>query len=186
MAAMIEKINENESARYDISTLSKLEKGQMQMSVKWLARIAEVLGYDPRDLIVLGDENEGDTSAWHRHDVQEVEPKSVVTFTPVLNEKTQAYIVKSKVLADLGLDEGAILLASQDPSELKEIALGDVVIAEMRGTDPIAKRLILRMYILPRLLVTNSRNHNAFPINLAATDCKIIAKVLNHVRKIGQ
>ena len=85
--------------------------------------------------------------------------------------------VLSGVLSELDLRENALIVADMDEKAVKAVGSGSVVIVSMasKESDPI---LLLRQFIAPYLLITNSREQNSLPIHMLMTPAKIAGVVI--------
>jgi DNA-binding Lrp family transcriptional regulator len=90
-----------------------------------------------------------------------------------------------KELDELGIAPGDIIVVDTDPSTIAGIQTADPVIAELRldrrgdGAVP-----VLRQFLEPDLLTTNSRTANALPVNRKDGHVAVRGRVLHHIRAI--
>lgn len=94
----------------------------------------------------------------------------------MLSDTQFPYVTKSNVLDEIGIQAGKILIVDMFPEIIKQLKSEDVVIVQYhQGTKATT---LLRQYIEPNLLITNSRTDNAPIINLQTEDAQIMGIVI--------
>jgi SOS-response transcriptional repressor LexA len=81
-------------------------------------------------------------------------------------------------MSELAITEGDPIIVDTAPSAKSRLKMGDVVVAEVGGEDEAAGVLVLRQFLEPNLLVTNSSDNNAMPIHIVKARAKILGLVL--------
>lgn len=158
------------------STVNKLEKGQTQLTVFWMEKLAEVFGVQVRDLL----RPTGNTTPGFREDAVPFQPKGDALAEMKLSPSQFFYEVKSEVLDQIGIAQGSILVVDASPEALDGISSGDAVIAQLY--DKMRAVTVLRQFIAPSLLITNSSHANAPIINLRSDDASIKGVVVSSHR----
>jgi transcriptional regulator with XRE-family HTH domain len=140
------------------STINKLEKGETTLNVHWMERLARIFEVSAAELLGSASDKVGFQEDVVPHEQGQGEPKLALTETQLL------YQVKTKALDQLGIMPGALLVVETSKASVTAIADGDPVIAELNGDRDVVA--LLRQYIAPSLLITNSSEDNAPIINL--------------------
>jgi hypothetical protein len=94
-----------------------------------------------------------------------------------LTETQALYRVMTNVLEQLGIVRGGVLVVDTSPDEIANIQSGDIAIARLRTENNVAT--ILRQFIEPSLLITNSSTKNQPIANLRTQDVGIKAVVIS-------
>lgn len=151
------------------STVNKLEKGVTRLNVEWIKRLSEAFDVLPEAIVEFSLTSpplySGDAEVY---DELPEELKLKETQTP--------YIVTSDVLDQIGIYPGMILIVDDSPRRVKNVSSGDIVIAK-RNDSPRAPAM-LRQFIAPKQLITNSSEHTGHVINLSHDDVAITGVVI--------
>jgi transcriptional regulator with XRE-family HTH domain len=102
-------------------------------------------------------------------------PKGSVLEKAFTSTTQKMFKVLTNGMSELGITEGDPIVVETKPIARADLTMGEVVIAEVGGEFSI---LVLRQYIEPNLLVTNSSDDNAMPIHVVRSRAKIIGRVL--------
>jgi SOS-response transcriptional repressor LexA len=86
--------------------------------------------------------------------------------------------VTSNCLNELGITEGDPIVVETTPLTKSDLKMGDLVVVEVGGDRGEPGALVLRQFLGPNLLVTNSSENNAAPIHMVKARAKIIGRVL--------
>lgn len=90
------------------------------------------------------------------------------------------YEAKSDVLDQIGIAHGSVLIVDASPEAIEGISSGDAVIAQLY--DEMRAVTVLRQFIAPSLLITNSSHANSPIINLRTDDAAIKGVVVSSHR----
>jgi transcriptional regulator with XRE-family HTH domain len=156
-------------------TISKLEKGKMDLDVKHMAAIAEALGVSPADLL---------SNAAMAALREEVEPLRNNGFGEVADivasRDLHLYTVNTDSVSRTGILPGQKIGVAQSPAEVASVSSGDVVLVLIGIAGHEDKFKMLYQYLEPALLVTNRAIGNNLAINLddPALSIEIIGRVL--------
>jgi transcriptional regulator with XRE-family HTH domain len=143
------------------SQISKLERAERRLDTGWIERIAAAFGVDP---LVLLDDRPATGASGPQPDVA---PLSVGGISHALDE--------------LGLAPGDVVEVDTAVTGTAGLATGDVVLAEVE-TAPGLVTQIMRQWIEPCLLTTNSRAANEMPLNARSLPTRIVGLVVSSHR----
>ena len=151
--------------------MSRVEAGTRGLRFAKLDRLARTLGVPVTDLVAAEEVAfTSDLEAYHP-------PKGSVVAKALASSTQRMFRVLSGVLSELDLRENALIVADMDEKAVKAVGSGSVVVVSMasKESDPI---LLLRQFIAPYLLITNSREQNSLPIHMLMTPAKIAGIVI--------
>jgi transcriptional regulator with XRE-family HTH domain len=164
------------------STIQKLEQGGMQLTPKWAERMARAFGvsameiYEPPRLASLTPDR--------RRLAEDVAPYSPDLPTETAGNEAREppagsarYIVTSRALDELGLIPGMVVEVNETPAAIKSVATGDIVIADVTLPGHAHATTVMREFIEPALLITNSSERNETPIHMRQTPTRIAGVV---------
>jgi transcriptional regulator with XRE-family HTH domain len=163
------------------STISKLEKGQMQLDVGWLERLGKALDVHPAELI---DDRPQGVARGFVDDVEPYEPERNDPLFQLITNDRKLWIAKTNALSELGIDARSILLTSTSRDEIKGVRMGDAVVLTYADEASGRTLTILRQYIEPRLYITNSATDNLAPVNASAGGIEVRARILHRISPI--
>jgi len=156
-------------ANTSASTINKLEKGETVLNVVWMQRLAKIFDISPESLLGSHDE------AAPKNDAEPFKEGQEASINIPLSPTQFLYQVKSTVLDQIGIVQGDILVMDSSPSELSALESEDIVLAQLNRDDD--RVMILRQFIAPSLLITNSSSENLRIINLR-TDRVVLKAVV--------
>lgn len=162
------------AAQLDIteSHLSRVEAGKRGLQVKKLEVAARLFKVPVADLMNLG-------SGAALPDLTPYAPPKGSFLEKAYNATTQKmFKVTSNCLDELGITEGDPIVVDTTPLKQSDLEMGDVVVAEVAGDRGEPGALVLRQFLSPNLLVTNSSENHAAPIHLLKARAQIIGRVL--------
>jgi transcriptional regulator with XRE-family HTH domain len=160
-----------------VGTVHGLEKGDTRMNTDWIEKFssvfevsaAEFLGLEPGKFTVLAE----DVSPWQGADS-----------TIQLGNSQRLYEVKTSALDQVGIWPGVILVVDVSPAEMTKISTGDAVLAQIhQGSEA---TMLLRQFIEPSILITNSSVENSRVINLRKEDAVIKGVVVASHQRFRQ
>lgn len=140
-----------------VSTVQRLERGEVDLVHELLPKIAETLGVEWRDLL---DGGHGPAAAVPSAGLAE----SAAAFTPAaghdlarmpLGDNEAMFEVRDDQLSAIGIRKGDVIIADCSRAAVRGIATGDVVVAQAYGPEMADAVTIVREYVAPGLLVTN-------------------------------
>ena len=163
------------------STISKLEKGGMQLDVEWLERLSKAFDVHPAEII---DDRPQGAARGFVDDVEPHEPEKNDPLFQLITADRKLWIVKTNALSELGIDAGSFLLTSVAPAELQSLRMGDAVVLTYVEQASGRTLTLLRQFIEPRLYITNSATDNLTPVNAAASTVEVRARILHRISPI--
>lgn len=149
----------------------KLEHGLTRYNETVLNALARALEVSPMEL--LKDEQDGDP-AGPSMSMQDAIPYEITQDSgalPPIADQQVLYEMKSLVLDQIGLFPGDILIIDISPNFLDILDDGDVVVAQAHEGDRTA--IIVRQFLAPSMLVSNSSGMNPPVINIRSEDVGI-------------
>ncbi len=105
-------------------------------------------------------------------------PKGSVLEKALSSSTQKVFKARSDVLSELGITEGDPVIAEMAGVTKEELKSCDAVVAEITPHGEDGGVLLLRQYIAPNLLVTNSFEQNAMPIHMDKEKARILGRVL--------
>lgn len=170
------------------STINKLEKGVMRLTTDWMEKIAVALEVQPAELLATHPKADlfDDVNAYQF--TERTDP-TLVPLSKLPNHVV--YFVRSMVLQDLGIEPGDRLLVDKSREAIDAVAPLSAVVANYFEYDdaPDARdqpRALLRQFLPPNKLVTNSSTEPRPEINMAQESAEIIGVVVMHPRDLRQ
>lgn len=168
--------------------VTRIENGGRGLSMPRAEKFAEVLettvsevfGLD--DKIVLEAERTGNSPEIEPFEPQRGDPvASLIRNKPNISP----YVVRASALDQVGIADGDILLVDITAAAVDQVKPMQCVIAVLYSAlDAHASRIVLRQFIPPGMLITNSRHHNAQPLNLLTDDVHLKGVVVSIHRNL--
>jgi hypothetical protein len=106
-----------------------------------------------------------------------VPPKSSSADNAPASSYQRMFRVLSGVMSELEINENDIVTADPSPDAIANIASGSVVAVEAENPTTGERILLLRQFIGPYLLITNSQHQNYLSFHMLKTKVKIIGVV---------
>lgn len=172
-----------EKAGISHSYIVRIESGERGLSVDMAEKLGNALDVAPSK--VLGLEQDGSEQPRHlglRDEAEpyEIGPTSPITLRSTARENVVPYEVKSGALDALGYTPGDVVFVNISQSAVDNLAPGQCVLVQ--AYDGMTAKTILRQFIAPALLITNSRTENAIPLRIDADDVAIKGVVIGTFR----
>lgn len=172
------KLGERLKPPVDGGQVNKIEKAFGRLDIEWILRMAEALEVDPVEVI---DDRKVENPV-SECDAQRFIPERGDAFATLEGPERELWRVKTNALDELGLTPGEILLVDTSLATASAPQTGDTVV--VKSPSPAGEVMLLRVFLEPSLLVTNSVAENAKPVNMKANQVKIIGRVINHLRTV--
>lgn len=155
-------------------TMQKLEAGEMQMTVRWMARLARAFGIAERDLLGT---TESVPAGELREDAVPYQPRPGEPVPVATNLANPGFfLVRTAVLNELGINPGDVIVADLSETAVAAVAHGDIVICQHYDDEKmLVAQTLIREFIEPSLLVTNSTTANEKSLNLKTDNVAIKA-----------
>lgn len=158
-----------------ISAVNSLEKGEKVLDVEDLRKLARIFGVDWYEIA-----DEPRTAGGMAEDAA---PFEADASNPLhgwrLQPNQYTYIIKSHAVDGIGLAPGDEVIVDGSQKAVDALQLGDIVIARLNG------RTIVRQFIEPELLVTNSRTENDLPLHRTRDDVAIVGVIVRRLGAVG-
>jgi len=106
-----------------------------------------------------------------------VPPKNSSVDNAVASPDQRMFRVLSGVMSELEINENDIVTADPSPDAIANIASGSVVVVEAENPTTGEQILLLRQFIGPYLLITNSKNQNYLSLHMLKSKVKIMGVV---------
>jgi transcriptional regulator with XRE-family HTH domain len=164
-------------ANSDASTISKLERGKTRLTTHWMERLARALNVSPLELV-------SDTGVDLRTEGPPGPDVSPAQAEPVSDPRNSRWIVLTPVLDELGILPGFVLETA--PASIEDLTTHDVCVVEIQSQPAEEPTFLLRLFVEPSLLCTNSRRDNAIPINTRSSHVRIAGVVTSVLRRRPQ
>lgn len=145
------------------STINDLEKGTTRLNTDWMRRLAKAFEVPPATFMDFSTDKLSGLS----EDAAPYEGEAEVN----LQENEFPYIVKTNALDQIGILEGGIAIVSIAKDKLAKLETRDAVIVQKY--EGMSAKTLLRQFIEPSLLITNSSGENAPIINMRRDDAVI-------------
>ena len=137
------------------SHLSRVEAGVRGVKLSKLGALAKVLGVPMIELMPQ-------ESFEHASDLAPyVPPKGSAVEKALASSSQRMFRVLSGVLSELEINENDLIIADCSKDAIAQVVSGSLVVAEAINTRTGEKTLLLRQFISPHLLITNSENQNS-------------------------
>lgn len=164
------------------STIHKLETDAMKLTTEWMVRLGQAFGIDPIEII--DDRGRPGLAEDVVPFVGRDGPAALAVVPPKPGHGR--YLVTSDCLDEVGLLRGALVDVDESEAARAGIATGDIVIADVAVGPGDVMTTVMREFVEPALIVTNSRADNALPINTRTTRTILIGVVVGSHRQIGR
>lgn len=171
------------------STVYKLENNIMALNTKWMERLAAPLNVRPGDLIAddAATAEKQPIGFLAQSTVKPIPDSEKKKLGRVLPFQHNLYLVISPALDELGILQGDYVEIDENPAAWRNLTQGHVVLAEVLPEDdeesPVTLQ-VLREYIEPNLLITNSKYDNEPIINMSAAKVKIVGIAIGARRNL--
>ena len=86
--------------------------------------------------------------------------------------------VLSGALSELEINENDLIIADCSKEAIAQVVSGSLVVAESINTRTDEKTMILRQFISPHLLITNSEDQNSISIHMLKARVAILGVIL--------
>jgi transcriptional regulator with XRE-family HTH domain len=154
------------------SHLSRVEAGLRGLHLSKIEALANVLGQTAGE--VLSNQLMGYLPGLEAY----TPPKGSAIEKALTSSTQKMFKVLTGVMSELEITRGDPIIADLNPIPLKTLKMGEVVVARLYPKGSKDGVLLLREYISPNLLITNSLEQNALPIHMVKLKIEIIGCVL--------
>ena len=159
-------------AKWDVS---RLESGEVQLKPDVAQRIAKALDVPLADVLGLNGEN-GFSEDATPYVTAPTDPLARLASGP----NQSLYTIRTNVLDELGLRAGDVVSVDISAEAVKSVKSMASVIVQIHDPKDVSRSVMLvRQFVPPNLLITNSRNDNCQPINMSTEDAHIKGVILS-------
>jgi transcriptional regulator with XRE-family HTH domain len=154
------------------SHLSRVEAGARGLRLSKLQLVARHLGVKPADLV-------GEEQVSLIPDLAPYTPPKGSAMEKAFEPSTQKiYKVLTGVLSELGITAGDPIVADESQKALKSLTSEQIVVVKVKPGKDQEEILMLRQYVRPNLLITNSVEENSLPLHIVKSSARIVGIVL--------
>jgi transcriptional regulator with XRE-family HTH domain len=149
-------------------TIFRLERGESELTVKWMNRLAKALGVNPIDLLstALVAEVQDDVEV---HD-KGTDPSIMAA---IKARGLHTYRVLTNVVDTVGLVPGAVVVVDTTQATVQGLRCGNVVIARIKVKETGQTACVLRRFLYPNLLTTHRLAGRDVSLKLGDPDFEI-------------
>jgi transcriptional regulator with XRE-family HTH domain len=156
-----------ELANASASTINNLEKGHVTLDVEWIDRLAKVFDVPPDQIVDLQGAKRTGFSDDAKPYAQQQDDRTQIK----LSDQEFIYQAETRVLDQIGIQPGTLLVIDMAPSTFRDLKSEDIVLAQKyHGA---GATTLLRQFIAPSLLITNSSEPNQPSLNTRTDDVTI-------------
>lgn len=153
------------------TTIQRLEKGEVELVHPLLEPIARELGVAWPELIGV---NTSPETAGLAESAQALDPAAGGPLDrSQIGPHDAAFSVRDDSLSALGIAAGDIIVCDVSARAVRDVATGDIVVAQVYGPGLAEAVTIVRQFVAPALLVTNRRRGRQDVLNLEEADAAI-------------
>ncbi|KAB2918487.1 MAG: helix-turn-helix domain-containing protein [Hyphomicrobiaceae bacterium] len=155
------------------SQVSRLESGETRLNLDMARKIAQALDVSLFEVLGI------DTPAL-REDAADYEADPSEGLSRLLKPNQSLIQIKTNVLSELGIFAGYVAVLDTSVEAIRKLKAMDPVVAQLYDKQERAKpTTLIRQFIPPRLLITNSRDENYPPINMEVEDARITGVIVS-------
>lgn len=164
------------AARADIdpSYVQRIESGSRGLSLPLAEQLAKILEVSVPELLGLSTD-EGQPRHGFAEDVEAYTPKpNEVVSLPKGRRNIEDFVVKTNALDALGIMPGDIVTMDLNADAVEPLKPLAIVIAQVYDPNELTKATtVLRQFVPPALLITNSLRTNEKPLNIGIDDVAV-------------
>ena len=154
------------------SHVSRLESGHRGAQLDTLHAVAAALGVPVTDLFTH-------QTMEYLPDLEPYAPPGGSKLAQSLRSGSEKmFKVLTNAVSEVGFAKGDLFFVDMCELATSELCSSDIVVAELNPSSPKKPVLLLRQFISPHLLITNSREQNCVPIHMLNENVRIVGKVL--------
>ena len=167
--------------------MSRIENGQRGLSVAIAEAIAEQLDVDvPTVLGIHKRQAEPAPTTLHEDAEPYTSEDSDLPVQPRRHHNIDPWRVKSNVLDRMGITRNDVAFVNSSADAVEKLAPLQAVVAQIYDPHDLTKaRTILRQFVPPSLLITNSSGSNEMPIDMERADVAIKGVVVSVHRALA-
>lgn len=169
--------------------LTRIENGKRGLSVELAEKLAMALGTDAQDVLglKLPTETSGQTREPLREMAEDCEPYVAAPADlplPRMKQNVDPWRVKSNALNKLGIRAGDIVFVDVSMEAVEQLASLQLVVAQVYHADPqvLTATTVMRQFVPPSLLITNSSEKNEVPLDLDSEQVAVKGVIIGSQR----
>ena len=152
--------------------ISRLEAGHRGAQLDTLYAVAAALGVPVTDLFTH-------QSMEYLPDLEPYAPPGGSKLAQSLRSGSEKmFKALTNAVSEVGFAKGDLFFVEMCEPATSELCSNDIVVAEIIPSPPKKPVLLLRQFISPHLLITNSRDQNCLPVHMLNENIRIIGKIL--------
>ncbi|MFM2445572.1 MAG: hypothetical protein RI936_19 [Pseudomonadota bacterium] len=164
----------------DKGGVSRLENGETRLDIARAREIADALGTTVEEVLGLG-------MPGLREDATPYTAAPGDPFARLLADNQYLYAITSNVLDEVGIKAGDLVLVDGSARRVDRLASGEAVVINVVDPADLMDQskavTLVRQFVPPRLLITNSRSENHAPINRADDHVAVLGVIVSrHTR----
>lgn len=155
--------------------LTRIETSERGLSIALAERLATALEAEFSEVIGLNGSSAGAHSAG-ANDVEIYTPQPGDLIADAVKKRPDLLVfrIKSRALDQINMHPGDVLFVDTSPSMIDKLEALQIVVANLfLGKDGKQISTLLRQYVPPSLLITNSTNQNSNALNTGTDDVAI-------------
>lgn len=162
--------------------LTRIESGGRRLSVQLAEQIAMALNSHVTD--VLGVQG-GQIAAGLAEEAEAYTPQAGDDIALRARDNVVPWLVKSTSLDAVGIEPGMIVLVDVGTDAVENIKPLQFAVVQAYEAGSLKATTVLRQFVPPGLLITNSRTANAVPFNTETDDVAIKGVIVGSYRRLG-
>lgn len=167
------------------SVISRLEDGSTRLDLEVAASIAKVLDTTLAEVLDIETADPGRVAGF-AEDLSPFDPPASDWRAGLKRDTRYLHIVETDVLDAMGIGKGDVVVIDIGADAVR--AIQALQVAQVRWHpegDFMKPRTLLRQYVPPRLLITNSTTGNQRMIDLMADDAHIVGVVVDVLKRMS-
>ena len=166
--------------------LSRIERGERGLSVKVAEKLASALGSTTAEVLGLEAANGAVAASGFAEDTVPYEAASGDPLIHLLGPNKYLWKVTTNVLDNVHIQPGDVLVVNDAQTALDRLKpLQAVQVAYHAAENPEHAVRLLRQFVPPRLLITNSSTGNMPVLDMNEDDAQIVGVIESHHRMWG-
>lgn len=167
--------------------MSRIENGVRGLSYEMAEKVAMVLGTNVENVFGNTLRNSADPEPKGMHEDVEPyipQPDDAFTVAPKKRQNVDPWLVKSNAVDQTDIRPGDIVYVDISTEAVESVQSLKIVVAQHYGAGLTTARSIMRQFIAPNLLITNSSESNEIPLSTDKDDVHIKGVVVGRHRPI--
>lgn len=159
-----------DAVQSSVPTVQRLERGDVPIVHHLVEPIAAALGVAPIDLLASP---AGTPMGLAESATPFAPPPHHALARMPLGEHEAMFQMRGTDMTGVGIGDGDILIFDVGRTAVRDVQSGDVVVAQVYGSAMTDATTVIRQYIAPAILITNSLDRPPVGINMGLADAAI-------------